>query len=401
MIISANSEDSNELILKDSFEKSNALISAKYKSTLLENKLLAISLSKIKSADTISIKVGEGTTNVYVVEMTNSELVKLLGVNRHSLSTQLKKAASTMQSRTIGFTDNNGNFAFRNLIIGTDYINGVFRIYYNPLLQQFFKDFDKLTFYTSLSLETMMKLKSVHSFRLYELLKKECYTPKYKKVDNSQEYINYTVTFLIDELKLMLGVVNSELANVKAVLENAKYGVPDYAKAVSVSKEKGLERWVDFKKVCIDPAIKEINEKTDIYVSYEKEKNGTGGKVYAITFTIRERNKNWNGEKNTSAEFDNTELLKKVKELIEENITISEIKAICKTANNNYELIKNAYDISRQQKKIDNITAWLITAIKLEYSQPKSKKSSKSSNFNNFTERKYDYQLLFDEIKEN
>ena len=47
----------------------------------------------------------------------------------------------------------------------------------------------------------------------------------------------------------------------------------------------------DFKRDVLDKGLKEINEKTDILVSYEPQKKGRGGKIVGFHFTVRRNNK--------------------------------------------------------------------------------------------------------------
>ena len=81
-----------------------------------------------------------------------------------------------------------------------------------------------------------MKFKSNHSLRLYELLKKECYTSK--------------------------------------------------------AKQKGYDRWSDFRRRCLLPAIEELNGIGEFVLTYSVGKSGQGGKVNSITFFVEYNNTN-------------------------------------------------------------------------------------------------------------
>ena len=53
--------------------------------------------------------------------------------------------------------------------------------------------------------------------------------------------------------------------------------------------EGSKPRWADFRRFILDSAVKEINEKSDLDVSYEKGKTGRGGKVISLIFSIKNK----------------------------------------------------------------------------------------------------------------
>ena len=79
------------------YQKSNFIISGKYKSSLLENKLMAISLSKLQYA--------EETSDSLVSRIKASELRELLKGNSGSFYQKLDEAARKMTGKTIGISN--------------------------------------------------------------------------------------------------------------------------------------------------------------------------------------------------------------------------------------------------------------------------------------------------------
>ena len=111
------------------YSKSNYLISAKYASSLLENKITAISLAKIQKKEYVEDKNGR-----IVCNMTANELRKLLNANAGSFYSQLEPVAINMTSRTLGFSDpnkNGGVFDYISVVDRARYENGTFSIFYN------------------------------------------------------------------------------------------------------------------------------------------------------------------------------------------------------------------------------------------------------------------------------
>lgn len=100
-------------------------------------------------------------------------------------------------------------------------------------------------FYTQYSLKYVLPMKGQYSPRLYELLK------SYQK--NNREWF-----FDIDELKHRLDA-------------------------------KTYDRWPDFRRYVLEPAIKEINDFTDLHVAYDTQKEGR--RIAVVTFFMAEKNK--------------------------------------------------------------------------------------------------------------
>lgn len=394
-------EENGVLVVRpsDEYKKSNNLISAKYKSTLVENKLLNISLSKVNELRAEDVEIEGETVHVFTSVMHSSELVNTLGVTRKNLSTHLKSAYKKMAARQIGIEDDRGNFAYRNLFIGSDYNNGVFKLYYNPLLGKYYKQVEKS--YTKLSLEAMMSFKSIHSLRLYELIKKECYIKGKESYDGP--YIVYEVPYSVAELKLSLGIINADAPEVRSVLDSSN--PPDYERAVDVAKEQKFSKFNDFKSKCIEPAIEEINETIpDMNIEYKLEKSGRGGKVQTITFIVKETNAKAKQEKEdvevTLSELDEDDFIDEIRDMIS-GIKTREARSIAEAAKWDMALISRKYEMSKSQN-IENIVGWLISAIKNDYTEPvaKMKSNQRSTGFNNFSERTYDYEeLMKDMIK--
>ena len=90
-------EEKNTPYKDNKYSKSNYLISAKYASSLLENKITAISLAKIQKKEYVEDKNGR-----IVCNMTANELRKLLNANAGSFYSQLEPVAINMTSRTLG-----------------------------------------------------------------------------------------------------------------------------------------------------------------------------------------------------------------------------------------------------------------------------------------------------------
>lgn len=370
------------------YKKSNFLISAKYKSSLLENKILAVSLTKVRKDENGQL----------ISTVTASELKKYMKKTNGSFYDQLYSCADNLTNRQIVMEDRENNkFMILNIVQTALYDNGRFTIKYNSDLERYLYGLQQN--FTKLSLPVMMSFKSVYSFRLYELLKSKAYYPRDKKKAENL----FRITFSVSELKLDLGAVNSSYDRVQRVLKSSS---PDYDKAVEAAREKTFARWGDFKDRVIDVAVKEINSLPEacMNVSYELGKSGRGGKVYEVAFIVKLMN--------TAAELVEPDVIfkdvvaadmgvvEKIDSLLEdEDMRVKDIKAIAIAAANDYSRVENAYAIYRKQKvKAANFTGWMIAAIQNGYKE--SKKFSGGS-FNDFEQNEYDFDQLEMELVSN
>lgn len=391
-------EEQKNLLLSanNSYSKSNFLISAKYSSSLLENKITAISLEKIYSGDYSRDKHGRIYTHT-----TGKELRMLMNANNGSFYQQLEPVAQNMTARTIGISDpdhNGGMFDYISVIDRAKYVNGVFTVYFNPDIENYISNLKSN--FTILQLSVMLKFKSAYSFRLYELLSSRAYHQK----GHENEPDIFDIQFGLSELKLSMGVVNAELDSVRRELNN--HNKPNYDKAVEKSPEKKFNTWYEFKRGVLDTAIKEINEKTEMAVTFIPLKGGRGAKVYGVAFKVDLTGGNVENDltdKNVENDLTdkNVESANKMEIMMEVSrifldLQIKDITTICETANYDLGKIRKAADLFSTQKNVKNKVGWIISCIKESYDVIESTKNDvKSKNsFHNFNQRDNDYEEL-------
>lgn len=360
-----------QLSAKD-YSKSNFLIGSKYKSTLMEAKLTALCLSQIKY---------DGKKVYSLIQ--GREIKKIFGSKSHAFYSQLDKTAQSMTGRSIGMSDpEKQQFMYLAVIITAVYKNGELYVEYNPTLKDYIVNIKSN--FTRLSLPIMMKFTTVYGFRLYEVIK-------------SRLYKENPITIQLSELKFLLGVANAELDSVKKILNGQLY--PDYDKALSLSPEKTYSDYNSFRKYVIDKAIEDINDKTDIDITYKANYKGVGGKAYSISFYITYKNedKNEKVEKELSEEEKMDFIFDIADNLFEEKLKMKDYQKIAEVANYNKEKIENAYSVMKQSKtQIDNITGWLIKAIEEGYENLPANNDSgqKTKNsFNNFEQQSFDVDM--------
>lgn len=380
----------------DTYSKGNLLITAKYRSSLLENKLLAIALANIQNSY-------EDDNGNLISELKASEIKKLMGDSSNSIYRHLEPIAQQMTGRTIGMKDPEREiFDYKSVVTHAHYENGTFTIEFNHLLKDQIIDIQNK--YTVLNLPTMLLFKSVYSFRLYELLKSMSYIPKGQK--RNEEDKNWELKFQLSELKLELGVVNANSDRVQKILSNKKH--PNYDEAVKAAPEQVFEQYRDFKRRVLDVAVSEINEKTEINVEYETLKSGRGGKVNAIIFyvsydNVAQKEEIVKTEEVVEKPMDIDELLDEIYDILEGNFKLKDVRKIAKEADYNLASIKKAYKVyKKNEDNVENSVGFMIAAIKDGYESTAKKKKTKAQNtFVEFDQNEYDFDDLEGQLIDN
>ncbi|WP_026504931.1 replication initiation protein [Butyrivibrio sp. NC3005] len=363
------------------YKKTNFLIGAKYHSTLMENKILAVALSKIQQAQ-------EDDKGNLVVRLPASDLRKVFNDKNRNLYKQLNEVAHTLTGRVIGATDPEmKRFDYISLVSRCTYEDNILQIKFNGELKNQIVDIKEK--YTLLNLPMMLKFRSVYSFRLYEILKSEAYKASYHSQNNM---FGYDMHFSLSELKLDLGIVDANDQKVRQILSDKS--IPDYDKAVQEANNQVMAQWKDLRRWVIDKAIPEINEMTELEVTYDTDRAGRGGKIVGITFHVETSKIRGSSQPKAQEikEVDIFELVDEVIELITEKITAREAKSIIEAANGDMAKVQRAYTLYKSQKNVDNMVGWLISAIRDEYQE-----GIRKSNEAYMNKAKYVYQDTFEQ----
>ena len=306
--------ETNEIL-----SRSNKLILSRYSATLVENKIMALSFKRVKL---------NKNGNPAVVFTTN-ELRKLTGVRGNGFYDQLKIAAAGLMNKMVYMEDEQAqSFSFINLIQKAEYREGSFTVVFTNESKALL--YDLKSNFTSMSIDTLFSFKTNHAYRLYEILK----VHEYKIGDNNKPV---EIVYPLSDLKLQLNCINTEGKKVKIELMKPH---PNYDKIVNdLDTEKKFESWYEFKRRVLEKAIKEINQTTELNISYAPIRTGRG--------------------------------VGKVKEIIKDvNLSRKDCISLLKASNNNLDKIETAYELAKKQEDIVNFVAWMISAIKNEYEQP-------------------------------
>lgn len=200
------------------------------------------------------------------------------------------------------------------LIDGVVYDKGTVDIAIHRLVKPFI--LDVATKYTKYYFENISVLNSVHSIRLYELLK--------------EFEFRGARDFTLDNFRFLL--------NIKEGMYNRPY---------------------DLKTKIIEKAQKEIEEKTDISFSYQEKKEGR--QLVGFSFKIQAKLKESQTVSNSSQNSLSTDLQTKLL------LTPTQIKTVLKQFDEEY--IKRNMTYTLQQKNIKNITGYFMKALEQDFWQ--------------------------------
>lgn len=278
--------------------KHNKLIEFKGKMTPNELKLFSLIIANVR----------EQQKNIF--ERYSIDISPLKdNTNHNDFYNYMKDVASRLITKTISVEKINDNGKRESCVINLVYRPKIvedskyLEIYIDKELVPYILDLKKE--FTRYQIENILKLKSGHAIRIYELMK------QYQPIGQRE--------LKIDEIKDYLGIEKDE-----------------------------YKRFYDFEKWVLKTSKDEINGSTDILIDYEKNKKGK--KIESITFKI-------------SHKFEEDQ---KYKELLESTYDIKNLKARMGLENENLnsEQIINLYSIAvnKTQDEVD-----VFEYVKLNY----------------------------------
>ena len=229
----------SELVVKD-----NALIQASYTLDLAEQRLILLAIIEARNS-------GQGIDHDSLLRIHASNYAKQFGVNNKTAYTVIKDASKGLFDRYVTYHDKNPkngkdrSFHCRWVDkIGVEPDSGIVYMRFTPDVVPLITRLE--SHFTSYEIAEVANLSSTYAIRLYELI--------IQWRDNN----GVTQRYSINELRRKLGVE------------------PEQYQAMN-----------NFKARVIDLAISQINENTDITVTYEQHK--TGRKITAMSFTFKQK----------------------------------------------------------------------------------------------------------------
>ncbi|WP_077324117.1 replication initiation protein [Virgibacillus siamensis] len=218
--------------------QSNRLIEARYKQPLTarEQKIILTMVSMIQPGD----------DDFYTYSISVKEFHDMLGLEGREKYTEIKKIVENLMTKLIEIPEEDGGWTLTHWVSVGRYISGegMIKLKFDPILKPYLLELKRA--FTSYKLSNILSLNSMYAIRLYEL------TKKWEKLD-----------------KFEISIVDFK----------EKMGI----KAGTYAKYNHLKQRV------LKTSINEVNNKTDIDVTFEEIKQGR--KVAKLAFFIKRKNK--------------------------------------------------------------------------------------------------------------
>lgn len=379
-----NDDDGSLILSDDIIKKANQLITGKHKISAIEQKIFNLSLAKVK----FDKKLGRP-----IAELTVKEMREILDCKGNSIYRHIQNLSHTLRDRTIIINNlENDEYLMIGLINIVEYRNGVMKLKFEPECTDLVLNLKSN--YTKLDLSLYKKLNNIYAMRLYEIFKSKIY-----KSEDS-----LSLTYGINNLKLTIGMIQINDDIHKAIIRG------DDIEEV-IENSDGVDSLKDssnFRRA-LNTAIDEINDITDIYVEYDFIKKGIGGKIRAICFTVTDKSKLKKIKvKSNDVKPQPKEIVPSEEEIleliIELKLSINELKPIqikklLECANYDKDKVLEKYKLAKQKGNVNDLMAWLVTAIKDDFKSPSNNNKVKPKNkFHDFSQREYTQEQL-DELE--
>lgn len=335
---------------------SNNLIQAKYNTTRQSQKLFELTV----------IKAVENDDGDMCCTLTADEIKSYMKLSGNSVYDMVRKAALPEKKKDDDSYRKNGSLLGMNVIAEdkkkkrfeafpifqyVSYDKGVFKVIFSkrvkPEIYQIQGDF------TTMNARIPWSFSSLYSHRLYQILYSNIWRTQYKK--NNQ----LSVTYELGELRGILGTFDTQNRDYIDAIVNRKMSWNEAAeKCVDHQVNKD---WSRFRDKVLNVAVKEINnsELADMQVEFKAHSGGKGAKGKSITrveFIITSKKHKYDmldeRYKEISLLMDGAPLKKE------------EVETLLEIANGDVEKIKKAYRIAQNTKKVNNLVAFMISAIK-------------------------------------
>ncbi len=223
---------------KDLVVKTNRLNQAFQVLSLAEFHIVQLAI--VDARDT-----GTGLTTDMPLRIDALRYADVFGTTRQNAYMRMKEAEETLFNRRFSFFDEDGKLVKSRWISQVKYLDneGAIEIVFTPAVVQGISRINGVKeFFTQYLLSQTAQLKSVYSSRLYELLIQWRSTEK-------------TPIINLEDFRAQLGI-----------------------------EENQYKLMSDFKKRVLDLAINDINEKTDIKVTYQQHKKGRSISGFSFNF---------------------------------------------------------------------------------------------------------------------
>lgn len=259
---------------KKRITNSENLIITKSNYSFLKLKLITIFINDYLNQEPSEYKYDE--QNRRIINYTSSCLKKLLKVKSGDIYYLLNKVINNMQSINMLKAEESNSWKTVGLISFAKCENNVYEIHFEKDIEKYLKSISN---FSTMNRALTMGFTSIYAFNLYELLSRELY-----KINDE---INIVERFYsIEELHFYLGCVNIEK---KEILEEIQKENTDLLQLYKTLDEEDILHYIfyNFNKNVISVGVNQINEKSDLEISYKIHKNLSSTRVSGIYFYVK------------------------------------------------------------------------------------------------------------------
>ena len=232
--------DKNALVVK-----SNALVEASYRLSLNEQRLILSCISQIRRDEPVTDKI--------MYSISASEFAKVCNLDLKVAYQQLQSAALTLKRREVRITQEPNGKGRRKKTLVANWVQtieytegeGIVKLRFNHDMLPYLTELSRC--FTSYKLKDVICMSSSYGVRIYELL------AQWKDLGEKE--------FSVESLKQLLHIENQ------------------------------YSQMCDFKKRVLDPAIKDINKNSDLWVKWSQKKAGRKVTHLIFQFGFKEEKK--------------------------------------------------------------------------------------------------------------
>ncbi len=361
-------------------KRSNALIEAKYSSTLLEKKVAILALSRMKQQG-----------NKLVASISAKEIRDALGISGNGIYEQLKTISEATVQHFLILEDDQKNqrFDIISIIERAQYRDGTLTFTFNDEIKKHTIDVTKR--FTLTSVSTLLSFKSNNTYRLYELLMIHYYKCKNDSV--------FEVRYDLSELRFLLGLVDTNKPEVARAVRAGK----SYDEILeTVIKDYKYKDWTNFKARILEQSRKEMDKSdlSEISFTYKPIRQHRGGKTTGVIFYISKKGTVRPPE--NIIDIVSSDDINAILEFSNGDIDNVSAETLLKAAKNDVGKVLRVYKEYKRRNGISNPIGWMMKAITEDWifvdadqtDVPKSRTSTSENRFNNFEQREYDYEQL-------
>ena len=178
----------------------------------------------------------------------NTDILMRCGLTRHDLDSKIQEVAEELLTYVIHYIQPDGDWGKTTLCSNFRKSGDNYIVRMDKALEPFFLELKKN--FAQLSIHPLLALgRSSYSHHLYQYLRTKIHAGNFRA----------WCRIKIEDLKGLLGCLG------------------------------GYEKWYEFKRWVLNPAIKEISEETDIWVTYKAESGPKGKAKKSIVFEIHQQ----------------------------------------------------------------------------------------------------------------